>query len=65
MVTAGKAKPIASINDPDDALIPAHLDIKRMTVTAVDGVFLRVSFETRGPVLPEGDAGSNGAVYQV
>ena len=65
MVTAGKAKAIASLNDPDDAAIPAHLDVKRMTVAAVDGVFLRVSFDTRGPVLPDGDAASNGAVYQV
>ena len=65
MVTAGKAKPLASLTDPDDASIPAHLDVKRMTVAAVDGVFLRVSFETRGPILPEGDSGSSGVVYQV
>ena len=39
MVTAGKAKPLASLTDPDDASIPAHLDMKRMTVAAVDGVF--------------------------
>ena len=65
VVTAGKAKPLVSLTDPDDVSVPAHLDVKRMTVEAVDGVFLKVSFDTRGPVLPEGDAGSTGVIYQV
>jgi hypothetical protein len=65
MVIAGKAKPIRLIADPDDMSLPAHLDLERLRLAALDGVFLKVSFETRGPVLPEGNPRSSGVVYQV
>jgi hypothetical protein len=67
LVTTGNAKetPIASVSDPEDPAVPAHLDVRNVKLSAAGGVFLNVAFETRGPVLPEGDAASNGVVYQV
>jgi len=57
-VAAG-ARPAAS---PE---IPAHLEIRRVKLAAMDGLFLKVTLETRGPVLPEGDPGVAGIQYRV
>ena len=44
---------------------PGHLDATSVKVGAVDGLFLKVTLETRGPVLAEGDAGLAGVTYRI
>ena len=65
MITAGKAKSIAVLSDPNDMSLPPHVDLKSVRLAAVDGLLLNVTFETRGPVLPAGDPASDGVAYQV
>ena len=48
-----------------DAALPGHLDATSVRLASVDGLYLKVTFETRGPVLPEGDPGLSGIDYQV
>ena len=65
MVTAGAEKEIAVISHAADPAAAANLGIKNLRLAAVDGLFLKVTFETRGPVLPEGDPGLAGITYRV
>ncbi|MFN7928725.1 MAG: hypothetical protein U0Y68_12400 [Blastocatellia bacterium] len=65
LVTTGAEKEIATLGGAEDVAVAAHLDLKQVKVSVVDGVFLKVTFETRGPVLPEGDAGLTGLTYRV
>jgi hypothetical protein len=64
-VTVGVEKEIAAIGDEEDATVAANLDIKNVKLAVVDGLFLKVTFETRGPVLPEGDPGLAGITYRI
>jgi hypothetical protein len=57
MVTAGTEKEIATLAGTGD--------IRNLKLAAVDGLFLKMTFETRGPVLPEGDADLAGVAYRV
>jgi hypothetical protein len=61
----GEEKPLASISVEPHPSLPAHLDVRNLKLAVVDGVLLKVTFETRGPVLPEGDAAVEGTAYQV
>jgi hypothetical protein len=65
LVTAGAEKEIAVIPVPQQPGSAPNLDLQSVKLTALDGLFLKVTFTTRGPVLPEGDAGLAGAAYQV
>ena len=65
VVDAGVAKAIGTVSDAADAAAPAHLDIRNVRLNAVDGMYLRATFEMRGDVLPEGDPASVGVTYQV
>jgi hypothetical protein len=65
MVTQGNEKEIAAINVGEKAAVPAHLDIKSVKLTAVDDLFLKVTLETRGPVLAENDPAMMGTAYRV
>ena len=64
-VTTGAEKAIATITDEEKPEIAAHLDIKSVKLSAVDSMFLRVTFETRGPVLAEGDPNLAGIIYRI
>ncbi len=64
-VTGGAEKQLAAIADADDAALAPNLDVKNITLSAIDGLFLKATIETRGPVLPEGDAGINGVTYRI
>src|SRR5688572_24997149 len=64
-VSGGVEKGLATIADDDDATLPAHLDVKNVTLTAIDGLFMKATIETRGPILPEGDAGLMGVNYRI
>lgn len=64
-VVTGAARTLTSVTDATDAAAPPHLDIRRLQLSTVEGVFLQASIETAGPVLPEGDAGVAGVSYRV
>jgi hypothetical protein len=65
LVDASSEKEIATLRGGEDASIAANLDLKSVALGTIGGVFLKVTFETRGAVLPEGDAGLNGIAYRV
>jgi hypothetical protein len=62
---AGAEKALASISVEPHPSMPAHFDVRNLKLAVVDGILLKVTFETRGPVLPEGDPGVRGIGYQV
>src|SRR5262249_51160690 len=65
LVTTGAEKELALLSDEEDPAVAGRLDLKGVRVTVVDGLFLKVTFEMRGPVLPEGDSGLVGLTYRV
>jgi hypothetical protein len=65
VVKTGVEKPLVSLDDPVDPDGPGHLDIRNVRVTVVDGLFLKVTVETRGPVLTEGDPALSDLRYRV
>jgi hypothetical protein len=64
-VTGGVEKGLTTIADADDATVAANLDVKNVTLTAIDGLFVQATIETRGPITPEGDAGMDGVTYRI
>jgi hypothetical protein len=65
LVSVGAEKPLATLAGMKNASVAAHLDIQNLKLSIVDELFLKVTFETAGPVLPEGDAGIPGIAYRV
>lgn len=65
LVTAGAEKEVATLSGEESPAIAAHLDLKAVKMSVADGLFLKATFETRGPVLPEGDAGLAGITYRI
>jgi hypothetical protein len=58
-------KPLANIPAESHPSVAAHLDVRNVKLSVVDGILLRVTFETRGPIPPEGDAAVGGIGYRV
>jgi len=65
MVVEGAEKEIATIAAEENAGIGPHLDIKSVKLAGVDGLFLKATIETRGPVLPESDPEMAGVTYRI
>ena len=65
VVTEGAEKEIAAIPAQENAAVAPHLDIKSVRLAAVDGLFLKATIETRGPILAESDPGIAGVIYRV
>jgi hypothetical protein len=70
MVNQGNEEEIGTIDvakkpAAENTAVPAHLDIKRVKLAAVDNLFLKVTVETRGPVLAENDPAIMGIAYRV
>jgi len=65
MVTAGVEKKLGTVTVDDTPNVAANLNVKQVTLSAIDGLFLKATIETRGAVLPEGDAGINGVTYRL
>jgi hypothetical protein len=65
LVNAEVENEIAVVAAEENPATAAHLDIKNIKLAAIDGLFLRATIETRGPVLPEGDAGLAGINYKI
>jgi hypothetical protein len=65
-LVAGTAESqVSTLTDDEQADVAAHLDLKNVRVSIVDGLFLKITFETRGPILPETDAALPGISYRV
>ncbi len=58
-------RPLANIPGGPHPSVAAHLDVRNVKLSVVDGILLRVTFETRGPVPPEGNAAAGGVGYRV
>ena len=65
LVSGRAEKPLATLTGRKNSSVAAHLDIQSLKLSVVDGLFLKVTFETAGPVLPEGDSGLSGIAYRV
>jgi hypothetical protein len=65
LVTGGTEKAIATVAGEEHPAVAPHLDIKDVKLAAVDGLFLKVTLELRGPALPESDPGLAGVAYHV
>lgn len=65
LVNTGAEKDLATLSDEESPAVAPHLDFKSVKVSVVDGLFLKVTLETRGPVLPEGEASLAGLTYRV
>ena len=62
---SGEDKPLATISAEPHPAVAAHLDIRNLKLSVEDGIVLKVTFETRGPVLSEGDPALDGVSYRV
>ena len=65
MVTTGSEKQLGAVELTGNPSGAANLNLKRVTLSQIDGLFLKVTIETQGPVLPDGDPGINGVAYRI
>ena len=65
LVNTGAEKPLAALPGQKSASAAPYLDLTNLKVGVVDGLFLKITFETRGPALPEGDPALSGLTYRV
>jgi hypothetical protein len=65
LISGGAERLLATLAGNKNSSIAAHLDIQNLKLSVVDGLFLKATFQTAGPVLPEGDSGLSGIAYRV
>jgi len=65
LISGGTEKPLATLVGEKGTSAPANVNLADVKLSVVDGLFLKVIFETEGPVLPEGDPGLSGIVYRI
>ena len=65
LVSGGEEKLLATLTGKKNSSVPVHLDIQNLKLSVIDELFLKVTFETAGPVLPEGDSGVPDIEYRV
>ena len=65
LVSGTAEKPLATLTGLKNTSVAAHLDLQNLELSVVDGLLLKVTFETAGPVLPEGEPGVSGIGYRV
>jgi hypothetical protein len=65
LISDGAEKPLATLTGKRNSSVAAHLDIQNLKLSVVNGLFLKVTLETAGPVLSEGDSGLSGIAYRV
>jgi hypothetical protein len=64
-VLSGAEKPLATLSAEPHPTVAANLDVRNLKLSLDDGIFLKVTLETRGPVLLEGDTAVEGITYRV
>jgi hypothetical protein len=62
---SGTGKALATVSAEPHPALAAHLDVRNLKLSVEDGIRLKVTFETRGPVLHEGDPAVDGLTYRV
>lgn len=62
---SGTEKPLATIRSKTHPEVAPNLDVQNLKLSAVDGTLLKATFETRGPILQEGDPGVDGVTYRL
>ena len=65
LVSTGTEKTVATIVGEENPALAPNLNLRNVKLAVVDDLFLRVTFETRGPVLREGDPGLSGIAYHL
>jgi len=65
MVSGGVEKEIATVSGKENPAAAPHLAVKSLKLAAVDGLFLKATIETRGPVIPDNDPRIAGLAYRV
>jgi hypothetical protein len=65
MVGGGAEREIATVATEGSAGTAAHLDLKSVKLSAVDGLFLKATLQTRGAVPAAGDSATAGVTYRV
>ena len=61
----GPERVLASFAAPPRPTLAANLDVRNLRLAVVDGILLKITLETRGPVLAEGDTAMDGVTYRV
>jgi hypothetical protein len=65
LVSAGGEQVLATLPGAKKPSVAPHLNIQRIKVAVVDNVLLKITLETRGPVLAEGDPALPGLAYRL
>lgn len=65
LLSKTEERPLAVINFEPHSAAAAYVDLRKVRLDIVDGLFLKVTFETRGPVLTEGDSALPGVAYRL
>ncbi len=62
---AGAEKSLATISTEPHPSVAAHLDVRNIKLSVIDDTLLKITLETRGPVVAEGDKTLDGIKYRV
>jgi hypothetical protein len=62
---AGAERSLATISAEPHPSVAANLDVRNIKLSVVDDTILRITLETRGPIVPEGDKALDGITYRV
>jgi len=65
LISDATEKPLAGLAGQSNSSIAPYLQIKNLKLSVIDGLLLKVTFETAGPTLPKGDPGVSGITYRV
>ncbi|MFZ0701633.1 MAG: hypothetical protein WAN10_00610 [Candidatus Acidiferrales bacterium] len=66
LISGGDEKSLATLSSSaSNSSAPANLNLQNLQLSVVSGLFLKVTFQTSGPVLAEGDPGLSGISYRV
>lgn len=65
LASGASEKELSTLSDDEQADVAGHLDLKNLKLSVVDGIFLKATLETRGPILSESDAALPGISYRI
>lgn len=65
LLTPGDERAVATLINEEHPETAPNLDVRKVRISVVDNLILKVSFATRGPIAPEGDPNVEGVAYTV
>jgi hypothetical protein len=65
LVTTGVEKRLLTVSSTDEPATGSQFALKSATFSSIDDLFLKVTIETRGRVLPDGDPAIDGVTYRL